>query len=1684
MTLKVPDFEDHSSPSVGSRRGSRTSELEDSDSDLSGGSKNRLGEAYGDADSYGSGEQGAPTAGITGALASLPLFRGCDDAFLHMLARCAQRLELPVGDSIDLESVPAILVIESGALQVSVLDPDGSPGQGSTVMGPGSVLCTPLALGLQPLQSGRGDAQRLGLLLAPAVQPLHSEQPAHRSSRALSRSSSCGPALMPALKAVDDAEPEAPTGEEVEKYEVQPPGAPPRLFPEERPQLNSQDRWQTLLDPSLGFYGLCPHACEPEDPDPPKPLRLVAKAFEATVVAKKHNGRRRATAATHNATMLAISVAAIEAAGLANMPSGSPRLSRSKRTAMLVFEENRRALKASFRALQRWARGLLPGAPSEVLWRLAEVARQERVEAGALVVAAGGLGFAGDQGDARGEALLILTAGRAVVEKSQALGEVIKVGQLGPGAIIGELCLLGAKVSHPISVRAVTDVEVLVLPSKALLQVLLRFPGVLGCLQDRLRRVAMFLQEGQPAPDQVLRSVALFEAAPSAVVKALARRSQFQVFHLGQCIKEEGSEDSSLFVLQHGVCNVETRWHGQIADLHRGSFFGERSFGGRSTRCNATIRAASPLVLVFSVSGQDLQEVARAHPWEVAPTSMGTATSSARSALANLPAIGHIEAFRLCTPAFCESISAVAETRSYMPGQLLIEEGARDAAQTFVVCMGHVAAEKGGALIAEMSAGASFGELLMLGLSDSRTVSIRALTFCNTVEISQAGFHLVCAKHPEERHFESFHKKLGEKRAGEGPVWKIAEGMPPGFEYLMNSAAERRFCDAEDNDSLTLRELGRAVVHILQGNALVLDGRRVLLSLHPGDCFNQESLLGFPNFTSERMMLQGDCEIQILKKNPFDYACWMFAEERQLAKANILRTLLPRLERRQGFSSGELTLQTSALFRVTPWELATASRERLQPLMLEPGQVLLEEGTEGDKMFFLLEGALRVEVPTELRGAEEACQELVGPCAVAESALLGTLKCHSATVRATRHCVLGALSRCSFQEALALLPEAPKELAKLDRTVDEGEHLQKWLRQRPSFAKCSKEFLRMLTIGVQHTFFAPGETVVANGEACRLGESPWYAVLAGEAEVQGEAGSFIDTLSTGDVFGEAGALGLDERRLHTVRARLGDGAALLQCAVLSGRSLKAAMERFPEAGGRLRRLYLARADENDRAWKKRTEWLREHVEPLLLRSSLFSQCPAEFVRTVSCRVRLERCESDEAIFELGQAADSMLLIVEGSVELQARKGETVGTFGPGACFGEAAVLGLFPRRTATLRARKKCRLAVITTETLQTVLKLPEFEGIREAVERLKAERHEQVRLGLPISAMPLNVGADDVCARMVALQAMRLILVPGAVLQPLSDGCPDGPHFSVLVRGRARLEMANDGRWVASLKAVSFLPEGLVAGHGAVVRAEVACEAYRVRQADFLVAAGAVPQAAWSGAHPPLKDWYERCRLLEREARSRLGAAFEMARGAQEAAVRPPSAPGSITDATPWGKRFQASDLFNAEPFDSPEAESAPPPEVLNEADAGWSLTRRLPGGPTENIPRRLATHLSCPSPPGGQTAPARVTAPSWLQSTLTAATRPGTAETTWAAEPLRMRTAPAGLGLGLGRTRPLGCTGGRARPGSRGAARSLAGSVLPMLGVSGRPGSSGTQTRAFRDKSGCGPGDLLIWTLPQATK
>lgn len=83
-----------------------------------------------------------------------------------------------------------------------------------------------------------------------------------------------------------------------------------------------------------------------------------------------------------------------------------------------------------------------------------------------------------------------------------------------------------------------------------------------------------------------------------------------------------------------------------------------------------------------------------------------------------------------------------------MPDSVLIQEGARGDSMV-VISKGKVAVSVNGTVVAHLGEGSYFGELVFLGISQFRTATVTAVTFCDVRIIYNETFNQVVAKYPQ-----------------------------------------------------------------------------------------------------------------------------------------------------------------------------------------------------------------------------------------------------------------------------------------------------------------------------------------------------------------------------------------------------------------------------------------------------------------------------------------------------------------------------------------------------------------------------------------------------------------------------------------------------------------------------------------------------------------------------------------------------------------------------------------------------------------------------------------------------------------------------------------------------------------------------------------------------------------------
>lgn len=701
---------------------------------------------------------------------------------------------------------------------------------------------------------------------------------------------------------------------------------------------------------------------------------------------------------------------------------------------------------------------------------------------------------------------------------------------------------------------------------------------------------------------------------------------------------------------------------------------------------------------------------------------------------------------------------------------------------------------------------------------------------------------------------------------------------------LVNLHAERRMCPVNDA-SLAAPDMKEAAILLLQGSVSIMnaEGKEIEV-LNPGQCFNEQILLGYPNSKNEYVMPKVLSEVQIVNQLAWEKVTREFEDEAPVVKQNILKHMAERSESRLGVKPGSTTmLKSSALFRGTSDAFVEALHRKLEFKLYEPGQAIVEAGRDGDCFYLLLDGIAEAIL-------KDVASALSPGAFFGEAVLIGMVQAFQKTVRAKSLCIVQRLRKVDFETVLAQHPENQRyfEQAVSEAEKDRNESLPIRVRQTMSFETCNPDFLRYIMPTVDDAFFMPDEKILLSGEEFVVGISEIYCLLAGQAVVENNLGVTLGVVNVGEVLGEAALVGLSSgRRTASVRAW---SKSLVHCARIQSRVMAEAFQKHPDQKAIFVKLGEQRYKRNQDLIERRTLWLNEVALPAMQKSYLFQGCDAEQLRPIAATLAETTYAPGEVITRAGEQTNTMIMLLEGDAALESKCGMNVGSFSDGAIIGEVAVMGIFSMRTATVRANQRCRVIHLAQEVLMRTLQRLDDLVLRDKIEDLAASRQKQIKRGLPLSALPLGIPIDDLCVRAVALQAHRIDLQPEETLQAIDDAGPCGPYFSVLVRGRLIVEMASDTSDVTTLTPGSLILEGMVADYSAHLRAKCHCELYRVRQSDFMIAVVSVPTAG---------EWFYRFRLLERETRERFLMRLKSAKGALQSLIGRPWRPLSSSSST-----------------------------------------------------------------------------------------------------------------------------------------------------------------------------------------
>lgn len=251
------------------------------------------------------------------------------------------------------------------------------------------------------------------------------------------------------------------------------------------------------------------------------------------------------------------------------------------------------------------------------------------------------------------------------------------------------------------------------------------------------------------------------------------------------------------------------------------------------------------------------------------------------------------------------------------------------------------------------------------------------------------------------------------------------------------------------------------------------------------------------------------------------------------------------------------------------------------------------------------------------------------------------------------------------------------------------------LRRLPGFGSLSAAVLAALTARLETVRCASGSAVVREGE---IGDR-LYLIVSGQAEVsvQKPSGSVpLALLQDGDWFGEIALLSGAHRREATVTA-----LNALELVALPQSAFDEAMAGQPQ----LRQAWDAAAEE-----MLRIKFLKQ--------ASPFAHLPLTAARALASRLEVCSLPAGATILQAGQPGQECYVIRRGEaaviLDAEGTAERELARLGPGALFGEMALLGDAPR-SATVRATADCELLRLDRADLLAAMAADQVVGLHIA---------------------------------------------------------------------------------------------------------------------------------------------------------------------------------------------------------------------------------------------------------------------------------------------------------------------------------------------------------------------------------
>lgn len=555
---------------------------------------------------------------------------------------------------------------------------------------------------------------------------------------------------------------------------------------------------------------------------------------------------------------------------------------------------------------------------------------------------------------------------------------------------------------------------------------------------------------------------------------------------------------------------------------------------------------------------------------------------------------------------------------------------------------------------------------------------------------------------------------------------RFFEGCSSAFKHLVSVYLEKRQYDAneitafEDRggvwDGAVVREhepvddLTDCLFVVENGYVEVLmmgdnDQQQVLGILGPYSVFGAAVMLGISSQHISTVRVQDSCNVWILPRRRFEEVSLRFPGDISLLRNRVMAQLqelvLPHRE----------VLERNNFFRLCSPECVDAIINHLHVQIFLPGQVIIQEGDEGDCMILLIRGTLDIVVEGLRVGSTSEPGSYFG-----EIALLGVLKTRTATIMNADEVdsIVCLLHREDFEAILEFCPREHERFKDVAQTrFAETQFHRMGFYNIPAFQVCNENFLFLISLETEIRVLHEGEVLVEAGDI----DDNLYIVHSGTASlyVPDDPNSCTD-LEPHSCQGWSNVFGLQQERPHTIQAPYGVECVIL---VVPRHALLNAIQHFPQERYRFQTLAGVDSELEERILQKVANVsLKETLQNSLMKAKMGMD--DDIIETLVGFCRPVIFYRDQDLLTEGTDDSFMLILLRGSVDIVVG-GSLVGTARAPTWFGEMAMLGLSTKRTATVRARTFCEGWVLHCEDFDTALL--EFPNERQYFETLAQDR-------------------------------------------------------------------------------------------------------------------------------------------------------------------------------------------------------------------------------------------------------------------------------------------------------------------------------------------------------------------------